>query len=330
MNTKKSLCIACGVDGLEPPTEVDVDHFWLREDPTFGLGLCYECGEFVQTWDQGARDVRLFRESLSDDPSTSLLSKLVSQASLPSFPHVLLEIYKELDSEVAGIERIVPLIESDPGLTARTLRLGNSAYYARSQQYTQIKDVVTRVGPFDLWSLLVATEVKSIFYGINTEQMDMEQFWKHSLYTACASRRIAEGREIGQPGDLFIAGLLHDLGKLLLLQSMPIEYQDVLARVAAGEDSSKVEDELLGVNHAQVGGALFSSWNFPELLIMLTQTHHLKPSLGDDPQMVLHLANRLSYCYFDGGHESAADISVDEPLYDLCADLYERLSELVL
>ncbi len=330
MDNKKSLCIVCGADEQGRLAQDSDRPFWLREDAAIGLGICYECGEFVSSWDEGVRDVRHFKESLENDASGTLIQHLVSDAKLPTFPHVLLEIYKELDSNVAGVERIVPLLESDPGLTARTLRLGNSAYYARSQQYTQVKDVVMRVGPFDLWSLLVATEVKNIFYGISAKQMDMALFWKHSLYTACACRRISEDLDVGQPGDLFIAGLLHDLGKLLLLRSMPIEYGEVLDRQAAGETGWQVELDVLGVGHAQVGAELFRSWNFPELLVVLTQDHHANINIEIDSHRVLLSANQLAHHHLDEQADGEAELPVSESLYENSTKLYQTLSELVL
>ena len=330
MNRQQCFCISCGVGEQEKPPQLENSEFWVRQDDAFGLGLCHQCVEFCETWDQGVRDVRHFRDELKSHSQGSLLEVLVQEAKLPSFPHVLLEIYRELDSEVAGIERIVPLLESDPSLTARTLKLGNSAFYARAQQYTQVKEVVTRVGPVDLWSLLVATEVKSLFYGIDTEQMDMERFWKHSLFTACASRKISEGLGVGLPGDLFIAGLLHDLGKLVLLQAMPIEYRAVLHRLEEGGESARVEQELLGITHPEVGSALFEAWNFPTLLVDLTRNHHLKPVEMEDPQAVLYLADHLANAHFQDDLDGVKDIPVDEALYTTCCTFYDRMSELVL
>ena len=103
----------------------------------------------------------------------------------------------------------------------------------------------------------------------------MEIFWRHSLYTACACKLLAVDREVGLPGDLFMVGLMHDLGRLVLLGSVPVQYSDILRGTEAGENSWDLERDLFGFDHAEVGAELFRAWNFPDLIIQLTQEHHL-------------------------------------------------------
>jgi putative nucleotidyltransferase with HDIG domain len=221
------------------------------------------------------------------------------------------------------------LIETDPGLTARSLQLGNSAYYGSSKQITQVADAILRVGPFDLWALLISTEVKSLFFGIRPDLLDMNIFWRHSLLTACACRKLAEQQGIGSPGDLFIAGLIHDVGKLVFLQQMPIEYADVVASHTFGDDCSQLEERLLSVNHAEIGAKLFESWNFPERLIQLTAEHHSADA--DDPDvMLLRQANGLAHHYLDRQSSDADQEGEQQVDMGPIIALYERLTELVL
>ncbi|MCG8429350.1 MAG: HDOD domain-containing protein, partial [Chromatiales bacterium] len=107
--------------------------------------------------------------------SEELKQSLLRSATLPSLPGVLIRIYERLDQPSTTIDDIAQLLETDSGLTARALHLGNSALYgaATQREITNVTDVMVRIGPFDLWSLLMATEVKSLFYGISTQLMDM-------------------------------------------------------------------------------------------------------------------------------------------------------------
>ncbi|TVO68854.1 HDOD domain-containing protein [Sedimenticola selenatireducens] len=324
------ICISCGRTHRYIASSIDQGMHWLRSDDAVGLGICSFCEDSVPAWDQGARDVRtLAIAKVSNKRETDLPGWLIENAKIPSLPHVLIEIYKELESDTAGIERMIELIQTDPGLTARSLQLGNSAYYGSSKQITQVADAILRVGPFDLWALLISTEVKSLFFGIRPDLLDMNIFWRHSLLTACACRKLAEQQGIGSPGDLFIAGLIHDVGKLVFLQQMPIEYADVVASHTFGDDCSQLEERLLSVNHAEIGAKLFESWNFPERLIQLTAEHHSADA--DDPDvMLLRQANGLAHHYLDRQSSDADQEGEQQVDMGPIIALYERLTELVL
>lgn len=323
------ICISCGRTHRYIASSVDQGMHWLRQDEATRLGICSFCADSVVAWDQGARDVRdLAAAKLKSERETDLPGWLIKHAKLPSLPHVLIEIYKELESQTAGIERIIQLLETDPGLTARALQLGNSAYYGSTKQITQVEDAILRVGPFDLWALLISTEVKSLFFGIRPDLLDMSSFWRHSLFTACACRILAEQRRVGWAGDLFIAGLIHDIGKLLFLQLTPIEYADVLNRYSGGDEGAVLEQELLGVDHAQLGAQLFNNWQLPPALVELTAGHHTASASAEQVSL-LRQADRLAHDYLDHntGHDKPAPPdSVMRPI----VALFQQLTELVL
>ncbi|MCW8890905.1 MAG: HDOD domain-containing protein [Sedimenticola sp.] len=323
------ICISCGRTHRYIASSIDEGMHWLRSDESTGLGICSFCETSVSAWDQGARDVRTLAEAqVSTKRDTDLAGWLIENAKLPSLPHVLIEIYKELESETAGIERMIELIETDPGLTARSLQLGNSAYYGSSKQITQVADAILRVGPFDLWALLISTEVKSLFFGIRPDLIDMNSFWRHSLLTACACRKLAEAQGTGSPGDLFIAGLIHDAGKLVFLQQLPIEYAEVVESHAVGDACCQLEAQVIGINHAEMGARLFESWNFPDDLIKLTANHH-QPDETDPAVKLLRSANGFSRHYLEPKSEAPEPVGFEAEVGSIVA-LYERLTELVL
>ncbi|HEB96619.1 MAG TPA: HDOD domain-containing protein [Sedimenticola thiotaurini] len=253
----------------------------------------------------------------------SRLEGVLQGARLPSMPHVLLEIYDLLHSEVAGVEQIVALLESDTGLAARTLRLANSACYGRAEPVSRVARAVLRVGPFDLWWLLFTTEVKNLFFGIDSRLMNMELFWRHSLFTACASREISGWHQIGRPGDLFVAGLLHDVGKLLLLQRMPVEYGALLADTDDAATLVQRERGEFGFTHAQAGGRLLAHWRMPELLVAAASRHH-DASPGDGGPAVVALANRLAHEVLDE-RPAASPETVEPALVEAAQADYEAL-----
>ncbi|MCW8907281.1 MAG: HDOD domain-containing protein [Sedimenticola sp.] len=325
------ICISCGRTHRYIASSIDKGGMhWLRSDTATGLGICSFCDDSVDAWDQGARDVRTLAETKAGSPRQGdLPGWLIRNAKLPSLPHVLIEIYQELESETAGIERMIQLLETDPGLTTRALQLGNSAYYGSSRKVTQVADAILRVGPFDLWALLISTEVKSLFFGISPELIDMNSFWRHSLFTACACRKLAEARGLASPGDLFIAGLIHDIGKLLLLQQMPVEYSEIVHQHTFGDELCSLEEERLGINHAILGGRLLDSWSFPRKLVNLTITHH-KVEDASEEVMLLRQADRLANFHLSGGPKGDSGSLQAEAVVAPIIALYDHLTELVL
>lgn len=324
------ICISCGRTHRYITSSIDQGMHWLRQDESTRLGICSFCPDSVAAWDQGARDVRdLAAAKLKTERETDLPGWLIKHAKLPSLPHVLIELYKELESETAGIERMIQLLESDPGLAARTLQIGNSAYYGMAKQITRVEDAILRVGPFDLWALLISTEIKSLFFGIRPDLMDMNSFWQHSLFTACACRVLSEQQHLGSAGDLFVAGLIHDIGKLLFLGMIPIEYAEVIAHHTGGDEGAELEVKLLGIDHAQLGARLFQNWQLPGILIELTASHHTESSPSQQVAL-LRRANKLAHEYLDHKPTDTESQVHTEPAMQPIAALFQQLKELVL
>lgn len=320
------ICACCGRADAIDGALVD----WLRKDSELGLGVCSSCPEWLDAWDRGYRDVRLHPGSddvrkAGDRPSLELL---IQNASLPSFSHVLLEIYDLLSSDTAGAEQIAQLLQTDAALSARTLKLANSAYYASSREIGTVLQALTRIGPFDLWWLLFTTEVKSLFYGIDQSLMDMEKFWRHSLLVACVSRILAEHHRCGESRELFVAGLVHDIGKLLLLQQIPIEYGALMERSAQGESLIELEQTELGFTHADAGGELLERWKLPPNLVLSVRIHHQERA-PLTPQNLVAAADSLAH-RMDGMERDDEVVDPEQSIIDASERLYRRLVDLVL
>ncbi len=255
---------------------------------------------------------------------------MLDNATLPSLPHVLLEIYDALASEVSGMDLVIRVMETDAGLTARTLRLANSAYYGLSREISTVSESILRIGAFDLWWILFTTEVKDLFFGIDKQLIDMNGFWRHSLYVACASRKLSELHRVGRPEELFVAGLLHDVGKLLLLQRMPVEYREVLLQVEAGGGPLiKVERELLGFSHTNAGAALLDRWQLPALFGRCAEEHHDGFSRLSEGGLVW-IADRLAHQELGGEDVDLPSQFHDPDLLSKVNRLYERLVDLII
>ncbi|MCP4125491.1 MAG: HDOD domain-containing protein [Gammaproteobacteria bacterium] len=202
------------------------------------------------------------------------IESLISDVDLPSLPNTLIKIYDILENDISDADSITRLLESDAALTARTMKLANSAYYGGPSQHTDLKYAVIRIGPMMLWSLLVSTTVRVHFTGIDTRLLDMFGYWRHSLYTACLSKSIAAQTNAKDKEILYLSGLLHDIGKLVFLAAVPLEYQEILNKSAHGDSLVDMENMKFGFSHATLGAQLLTTWGLPSVISDCVKYHH--------------------------------------------------------
>jgi HD-like signal output (HDOD) protein len=170
---------------------------------------------------------------------------------------------------------IAKVIREDPGLTARLLRIVNSAFYSFPSKVETISQAVTIVGTQQLGALALATSVMNMFKGIPEEFVNMDSFWKHSIGCGLAARTIATYRREANAERFFVAGMLHDVGRLILYTKIPDRAREVLQQARDGEKLLyEVEREVFGFTHAVAGGVLMQSWRLPASLEEAVMFHH--------------------------------------------------------
>lgn len=220
----------------------------------------------------------------------------VSQvASLPEMHLRLLEVMNNPRSSALDMARV---ISRDPGLTSRLLKRSNSAFYGVGNTVATVTRAITVVGVGQLRELSLGTSVVRMFNRLPQDLMDMDAFWKHSVLVGVLARELARLLGLTDTEEVFVAGLLHDVGRVLLVAALPVEYRKTLlfAR-AARRWLTTVEQEQLGFTHAQVGGALFRSWGLPKSLSAVAEFHHHPDRITKHRQLVeiVHLADALAH-----------------------------------
>ncbi len=232
--------------------------------------------------------------------STSV-SQLVKQVdNLVSLPGVFYRVNELVESPTAGMEQIGEIISQDPGLTARVLRMANSAMYGFSRKVDTVARALTTIGTKKLRDLVLATSTIDAFEGIPNELVTMEDFWTHSIRCGCAAKLLAEqsGRR-ATADSLFVAGLLHDIGQLVIFSQLPGESHAILTRAMEDVDEtaiSRYEHEQLGFDHAELGAELLAHWHLPELFVATLRWHH-QPEAADRLQAecaIVHIANSIA------------------------------------
>ena len=159
------------------------------------------------------------------------IERLVSAipSSLGSCGPVLREIEEELRSPQCSLSTVGEAIEKDPDLTSRLLRLGNSPFYGYTSRLTSVAEAISLIGIQRVQDLLMASSIIERFSGVKEEYVNMQSFWRHSLACGIAARVVATELRLPKPDKYFVAGLLHDVGRLVLLGQRPEAAQQVFA-----------------------------------------------------------------------------------------------------
>jgi putative nucleotidyltransferase with HDIG domain len=262
--------------------------------------------------------------------------------ALPPAPTVLPELLALLHEEDVDNSRIVALIGYDPGLTANVLQLCNSVCFASSTPVDDMNEAVTRLGFNQVFRLVAAIIGARTMgpaqkgYGINKGEL-----WKHSVTSAVAAQLMA--RRLGDPESMvYTATLLHDIGKIILSEALEFVYARLMEDTERNQQPLlETERQLLGVQHAEIGGRLLFRWRFPQNLVDAVTWHHAPGEAGDHARLAsyVYLGNMVAHFMGLGyGHHAFAlrgraealehlNLSPDE-LPKFMIQTYEQLSEI--
>ncbi|VAW74603.1 HD domain protein [hydrothermal vent metagenome] len=226
----------------------------------------------------------------------SLVSLLDDVEGLVSPPDVCMRLFELIHSPSTDSDDIAGVISVDPNLTTRLLRMANSAFYRFSGKIDTISRAVTLIGTTDLYQLVLSVSAVKSFNNIPNDLVKMDTFWRHSVYTGLLARALAARANILHPERLFVAGLMHDIGSLVLYYQRPETMRDLLL-IADGDEEVlyQTEIERFSFSHASVAAHLMDQWQLPEDLVQSIKWHH-QPELADKASMeahVLFLANHL-------------------------------------
>jgi HD-like signal output (HDOD) protein len=199
------------------------------------------------------------------------LKSLIDHPSkLPTVPRVTQRVIASFGAEDVTIGEIAQLIEADPVLSAKLLRLANSSYFQFSRTVETVEDAIRILGMAMVRHVVLAGGLMGIY--VNMHGIDMHQFWSHSLYTACTARWLAEHSEVN-PDQVFTLGLMHGIGQLHMHSVAPAATVALDQQVhVLSAERLQCETVALGFNYLNVSAALARLWNFPESLVEPLQT----------------------------------------------------------
>ncbi|TFW32401.1 HDOD domain-containing protein [Massilia horti] len=213
---------------------------------------------------------------------------------LPSLPAVVMELLGSVDQEDVDISVLAKKVSYDQALTAKTLRLANSSLYGLQVKVTTIQQAITFLGFQTTRNLIIAVAVTGCFPSGRCPGFDDKAFWRHSIATAACARALARRMRFNQDY-AFTAGLLHDIGRLVLVTRFPEPYQQVLAH-RAEQDCTLLDAEraVLGIDHISAGVALAQHWNFSDTMRQAITNHHAPDTVGAGfLATIVHVANAI-------------------------------------
>jgi putative nucleotidyltransferase with HDIG domain len=246
-------------------------------------------------------------ETLNAAPLTDEIKKFLDTVEiLPPSPAVLPKLAKALANIETDVQEVVDVIRFDPSLTAKLLQICNSAYFGRTEPVVNVEDAIAQIGYDVVFLAASAISAANCLHTSPTTDLDAGLLWKHSVITAFGTQYIA--KSAGLDGSLlFTAGLLHDLGKVVLAEAHGPDYTRLLDPIKRGP-SPLVEVEIAryGFSHADVGACLLERWKLPAPLVASVRFHHNPAGAGGEC--------RLAACVCGG---NLLAFSLENPLFAL-------------
>jgi len=235
---------------------------------------------------------------------------------LPAVPELYREITRLLESERGSGDQLGAVIERDMAMTAMILKLANSAFFSLRHKVTSATEAVSFLGVDLLKGLVLAHGLFGQVGAFRIPSFTIQHLWQHSLAAAAASRRIAaaEGLGLQRANEFFTAGLLHDIGILILASRFPEDYGKVLeTNHRSGGDLEGSEFHVFGATHSEVGAFLLALWGIPEPVVQAAAWHHSisrQTVRGFTPALAVHVAD--TFCAYNPDHAVFARARLDE------------------
>ncbi len=226
--------------------------------------------------------------------------KVQTIIQLPALPAIAEEVIEMLENPKTSASEIAKVISMDPALTAKVLKIANSAFYGFPKKISTVDFAIIVLGFETLREIVISISLVSALQDEDNATCTTQQFWDHAIYTGVIGRRLARDLGYRVSGEVFVGGLLHDMGISVLSQHFVPEYKRI-TEIVRNTDRHwlEVEKSVLGVTHAEIGGWLADRWNFPSTLIEAVSMHHEPLEARENPELVciIHcadvIANRL-------------------------------------
>ena len=256
--------------------------------------------------------------------SNNILNLVNKTLELPTMPAVLVKLNEVMADPDSSSDDVARVIATDPSVSTNILRIVNSAYYGLQVRVSSVNLAVSIMGFNMTKKVALKAAVFTTFAKKKDKSpgFDAEAFWKHSIFTGAAARVLGaqSPRFSGTHAeDLYICGLLHDIGKIILLEKLTSKYVQVLEQAAeTGRTEMALENELIGFSHADVGSVLAIKWFLPEDLTIAIRYHHApsKDPFHKSLSSLIHVADHLAWSAGKPSTQGTPSPEMDGEVYE--------------
>jgi putative nucleotidyltransferase with HDIG domain len=243
-----------------------------------------------------------------------ILEKLERIHELPTLPSIVIELNRKLQDHDTPVEELIETIEKDPAIVLKILKMVNSAFCGYRSRVSNLQQAVVLLGFNTIRNAVLSVSIINAFREAKPlEGLNMREFWRHSVAVAVSAKQLAKTTGLVSPDDGFVAGLLHDVGKVVLFHF----FRDLFEQIWHHMKSTRTtffmaESETTPIDHTMIGGSLTRKWQLPDELVDTIRYHHQPEPDSDNykVQALIHLADTMVH-YFDGDAGYSLDALAD-------------------
>ena len=263
-------------------------------------------------------------------PMRNIRTEIEKINEIVTLPTVLAEIMGELGKEEAVTHKVTRMVETDPSLTSSILRVANSPFYGVRRHVDSVARAITLLGLSEISRLLITFYMKQQLRSLSqTQQSTLGLLWAHSVNTAAIASLIANEYEMPTGGKEYTAGLLHDMGKIVLVQYFPTELEKVTRTIReTGQQDVQAETEIVGIAHTDVGALLGEKWRLPVEYVEVMKCHHTPRSAATNPELnaIVRFADLLAESWGTGiGERPEAKLFEGDESFEMLGEQEPRI-----
>jgi putative nucleotidyltransferase with HDIG domain len=245
-------------------------------------------------------------------------------SGLPTLPTVISKMIELVDNPRTDTKTLAKLISHDQSLTARILKLANSAYYGFSREISTVDTAIIVMGFNAVKEMGLSLSVFDTFKNIGSiDSFDVNKYWEHSVACGVAAKHMAKEFHLPEPGEVFVAGLLHDIGKMIIIQYLPNEFNEINSLMVEKDiDYSEAELEVIGITHGEIGALIAERWHLPKRISTCIRHHHTPQNAPNYTQeaAVIELSDMICHRVRIGNDNHRLSYEPEEEIVALLGD----------
>lgn len=262
------------------------------------------------------------------DKATILLEDIEAN-KLPSLPHVLVKLLHACRDENICFDTLSDIISQDAALSSKIIKAANSPVYGRSRNLESLKHILMFLGQDTINSIAITASIKQFFSEYsNQKTCFLKTFWYHSLTCATIARSLSELTAYPYPEEAYIAGLLHDVGKLMIEPKMDAAYKTLSHGIYPATQILQSEEETLGINHPELASIMLERWHLPDVICDAIRYHHANiEDIQQSHQLakIIHLSSLLASRFSENDQAIKTDAAIR--LFDISESIISELVE---